>query len=80
MKDALGNELRKGELVALSLDRPLIFGRVVEIQEGGLITGRKEGGMEMRPSKLIVASNHTVEADPRGQPAARNRLAGGCCC
>ena len=35
MKDAVGNELKAGDLVALSLERPLIFGRVLEVQEGG---------------------------------------------
>ncbi len=66
MKDAVGNELRAGDLVMLQLDRPLIFGRVVEAQEGGLVTGLKKGGeVDIRPGRLVIASNHTIEFDPR---------------
>jgi uncharacterized Zn ribbon protein len=65
MKDAVGNDLKAGDLVMLSLDRPLIFGRVVEVQEGNLITGLRKGGGEVRPSRVIIASNHTIDCDPR---------------
>lgn len=66
MKDALGNELKPGDLVMLSLDRPQIFGRVVDVQEGGLITGmQKNGGAQLRPSRVVIAANHTIEGDPR---------------
>ena len=65
MRDALGNELKPGDLVMLSLDRPQIFGRVVDVKSGGLITGLQKGGAEVRPSVVTIASNHTVEGDPR---------------
>jgi hypothetical protein len=65
MRDAVGNELKIGDLVCLQLDRPLIYGRVVKAEEGGLITGMHKGGAEVRPSVLVIASNHTVEGDPR---------------
>ncbi|HEY2351059.1 MAG TPA: hypothetical protein VGH83_01030 [Candidatus Acidoferrum sp.] len=66
MKDAMGNELKVGDLVALSLDRPLIFGRVTEIAEGGIVTGMSKGQPEVKPSRLVVTSAHTIDADPRG--------------
>jgi hypothetical protein len=65
MKDAMGNDLKVGALVALSLERPLIFGRVTELKEGGMITGLKHGQAEMRPSVVVVTSNHPIAIDPR---------------
>ncbi|HTH42915.1 MAG TPA: hypothetical protein VL498_07105, partial [Terracidiphilus sp.] len=65
MKDALGNELKVGDLVMLSLDRPQVFGRVTDVQEGGLITGMQKGNAQLRPSRVTILANHTIEADPR---------------
>jgi hypothetical protein len=66
MKDAMGNELRVGDLVFLSLDRPQIFGRIMQSTEGGLVTGLNHKGIaEIRPGRLVIASNHTLEFDPR---------------
>ena len=66
MKDAVGNELHVGDLVLLQLERPLIYGRIVEAEEGGLVTGiNHKGGTEIRPGKLVVAANYPVEFDPR---------------
>lgn len=66
MRDAVGNDLKVGDLVALSLDRPLIFGRVVSLEEGGMIVAMKGGNKpEVRPSRVVVTSNHTIDADPR---------------
>ncbi|HET6220200.1 MAG TPA: hypothetical protein VFE27_24440 [Acidobacteriaceae bacterium] len=66
MKDALGNDLKPGDLVMLSLDRPQVFGRVTDVQEGGLITGmQKNGGAQLRPSRVTILANHTIEGDPR---------------
>ena len=50
---------------ALSLDRPMIFGRVASISEGGMIVGIKGGKPELHMSRVVVASNHTIEVDPR---------------
>jgi hypothetical protein len=61
MKDALGNELRKEDLVALQLDRPLIFGQVVEVVEGGLVTS----GNQIAPGRIVILSRHTIDFDPR---------------
>ena len=65
MKDIMGNELKEGDLVALQLERPLIFGRVSEIAEGGIITGVKAGHPEVRMSRVVVISHHPVDTDPR---------------
>lgn len=65
MKDATGNELKVGDLVALQLERPLIFGRVQEIYEGGRIVGVKGGEKaELHPSRVVITSNHTIEVHP----------------
>jgi hypothetical protein len=65
MKDAMGNDLKVGDLVALSLERPLIYGRIVDIQLGGIVTGIKGGQAEMKPSTILVTSNHPIQVDPR---------------
>jgi hypothetical protein len=66
MRDAIGNELRVGDLVVLQLERPVIQCRVVELEDGGLVTGvNHRGGTEIRPGRLILASNHIVQTDPR---------------
>jgi len=66
VKDALGNELKIGDLVALQLERPLIFGQVVEASEGGIVTGiNHKGGPEVRPGQIAILSKHTIAFDPR---------------
>lgn len=66
MKDAVGNELREGDLVALQLERPLIFGRVTSIERGGIITGiRGKGEAEIRPDRIVIVSSHPLAVDPR---------------
>lgn len=68
MKDAVGNDLKVGDLVALQLERPLIFGRVASITEGGMIVGMKGGKPEPVPGRMVVTSTHTIEVDPRMPP------------
>lgn len=65
MKDAIGNELKVGDLVAIQLARPLVYGRVAAIHEGGMIVGIKGGKQELHMSTLVVTANHTLQADPR---------------
>jgi hypothetical protein len=66
MKDALGNELKVGDVVALQLERPLIFGAVDAIEEGGIVTGiNRKGEAEVRLGSLLIRSIHTVAVDPR---------------
>lgn len=64
MKDAIGNDLKVGDLVAIQLARPLIYGRVTEISEGGIITGIRGGKQEIRPTRILVVSNHPIEVHP----------------
>lgn len=61
MKDALGNELKKEDLVAVQLERPLIFGQIVELLEGGLVTGVNQ----ISPGRVVIISRHTIDFDPR---------------
>ena len=72
MKDVLGNELREGDLVALQLERPLIWGRVGKIEEGGsLIVGiDKATGAQIKLSRVVVESRHMIEVDPRSPAVA----------
>jgi hypothetical protein len=65
VKDVMGNELKQGDLVALQLERPLIFGRVTEIAEGGIITGVRGGQAEMKMTRIVVLSHHPMDVDPR---------------
>jgi hypothetical protein len=65
VKDAVGNELKIGDLVAMQLERPLIYGRIVELREGGVITGLKQSGAEMQPGRVLVMSQYPLEVDPR---------------
>ncbi len=65
MKDAIGNDLKAGDLVLVNFERPQSYGRVMSIEEGGLVTGIRKGGADVRPSRLVVAFNHTIECDPR---------------
>jgi hypothetical protein len=68
MRDALGNELKIGDLVAVQLARPLIYGQVVEASEGGIVTGiNHKGSAEMRPGRIVIVSRHIVDFDPRVQ-------------
>jgi hypothetical protein len=71
MKDALGNDLREGELVVLQLERPLVYGRISKIEEGGVITGVSgKGEAQLRPARVMIESRHVMEVDPRRLVAA----------
>lgn len=71
MKDALGNELKVGDMVAIQLARPLIFGQIVEAADGGIVTAINEKGMpDVRPGRVVVISRHVIEFDPRVQVEA----------
>jgi hypothetical protein len=61
MKDALGNELKVGDLVMLQLKTPWVHGRIVEIAEGGLLVQ----GIN-QPGRVLVTSTHIAFADPGG--------------
>ena len=61
----VGNEMMEGDLVALSLERPLIFGTIDEIQLGGIVTGIKGGQADVRLTKVVLLSKHIIDVDPR---------------
>lgn len=63
-RDAAGNELKVGDLVLLMLERPTIFGRVTELREGGIVTGMRGGKPEIKPTHMVILSNHTIDVDP----------------
>jgi hypothetical protein len=65
MKDGVGNDLQLNDLVALSLERPLIFGSIESIQLGGIITGIKGRDAQMQMTKVVIISKHTIDVDPR---------------
>jgi hypothetical protein len=61
MRDVIGNELKVGDLVAIQLDRPLIFGQVVEINEGQVVLA----GQGAQPGRAVVMCKQVVAFDPR---------------
>jgi hypothetical protein len=71
VKDVFGNELKPGDLVAVQLERPLVWGRVERVEEGGLIAklGAK-GEPQMQLGKLVIGSVHSIDVDPRFPIAA----------
>lgn len=64
-RDSLGNELKPGQLVLLQLNSPIVSGRVAAIERGGIVTGLRKGGDEVRPDRLVIVANFTIELDPR---------------
>jgi hypothetical protein len=77
LKDALGNELQSGDLVALQLERPLIFGRIRSVENVGLIAklGMK-GEPQSQLGRMVIDSVHTIEVDMRGPVGAVLALRG----
>lgn len=71
MKDVLGNELREGDLVAVQLERPLIWGRVGKLEEGGIVTGiNQQGGARVKLSRVVIESRHVIDVDPHSSVGA----------
>ena len=60
MRDAFGNELKKGDLVMLQLKQPWIYGRIAEVEEGGLVMSNQE----VQPSKVVVVGSFPVIGMP----------------
>ena len=59
MKDALGNELRVGDLVMLQLKQPWVHGRITELSEGGVVVNG-----QLQGSRIVVLSTHMAFAEP----------------
>lgn len=68
-KDVLGNELEVGDLVQVTLDRPVMFGRVKSIADGGisLVGGTKHGDKQqaMTLGTVLIDVEASSQFDPR---------------
>lgn len=65
MRDVIGNELKVGDLVAIQLERPVIFGQVVEINEGAVLMPVDGIRMEPQPGRAVIMCKQVVMFDPR---------------
>ena len=54
-RDAMGNELRKGDLVRITLQSSALNFRLVQVQPAGVIES-PGGGMPLRGSMVLVAT------------------------
>jgi hypothetical protein len=54
-RDACGNELRKGDLLRVSLQSPALNFRVVQVNPAGVIAA-PGGGMPLRGTMVLVAT------------------------
>jgi hypothetical protein len=72
-KDARGNELKVGDQVALEIPSTKVLGNIVQITQGGIITGMKRGGQEQLPGELTVAVHFLLQVHPQ-QPVLPNVL------
>jgi hypothetical protein len=53
--DALGNELRRGDLVRVTLQSPALTFRIVELESAGVIES-PGGGMPLQGMMMLVAT------------------------
>lgn len=64
--DAIGNKLRVGRLVRMTLKEPYIIGKIASIEDGGLIApaaGPLQKGIQI-PGKLVLKFEITVGFQP----------------
>ena len=70
-KDAIGNDLKVGQLVRLVLSEPAIIGRIEKISDGGIIAPQSgilgQKGMEV-PARVLVSMTATITLAPNGRP------------
>jgi hypothetical protein len=64
MKDARGNELKEGDLVLFFAQANHMQARVVRVDSGGIITGLRKGGQEVKPAQLVLHIEYTVMCHP----------------
>ena len=64
MKDRIGNRLEIGQKVCVALTEAQIFGFIGQIEEGGLITGLRQGGTEKRLGRILVSCVVALPVDP----------------
>lgn len=67
MKDIIGNELKKGDQVAVYLDMNkmgLVIARIEDLREGGVDLSVGKGQRAMTPAQLRLIIDITLTADP----------------
>ena len=70
--DAIGNKLRIGQLVRLSLKEPYVIGKIANVEDGGLLTpsaGALQHGLKM-PGKIEIKFEITLHFNPGAAVAA----------
>lgn len=67
-KDILGNELAQGRLVQVTLDSNRVYGKISNIQNGGLAIAGQQG---VTPGMVIVSVEIPLLLDPQN-PQLRN--------
>lgn len=71
MRDRIGNALKLGDKVVVALPEAQIFGFVAQLEEGGLITGLKRGGVEKRVGRILVSCVIALPVDPEVDAVAQ---------
>lgn len=75
VKDRIGNVLAEGQKVVVALPEAQIFGFVAKVEEGGLITGLRQGGAQKRLGRILVSCVIALPVDPEeGQVAQLVRV------
>jgi hypothetical protein len=64
VKDRIGNKLETGQKVVVALPEAQIFGFVAQLEEGGLITGLRQGGAQKRMGRVLVSCVIALPVDP----------------
>jgi len=64
-KDTLGNEVEVGDYVELHLNAPRIFGRVMDVRNGGtVIRGLRSGQDQRTLGSVSVTAKIDIAVDP----------------
>lgn len=72
-RDILGNEVEVGDLVQITLDKPVMFGKITKIHNGGIaIVGGQKGGArseDVTLGSIEVTVDLQANFDPRNDRA-----------
>ena len=64
MKDSLGNELKEGQRVQIVLQSPICIGYVTKIAAGGIVSGLRRGGADVKAAELHIQCPFVIPIDP----------------